>query len=123
MQHTAVKPFPCDQCDKSFARKWVMLNHKKTFHMGDECRYTILIRADRFITQANSFSFCNMVHSNLVTFINAHKCKIQISPFSNRTYLNILNMMKSPEKDDSSGPHAHLSSAMRSRAKEVMKAS
>ena len=34
--------------------------------------------------------------------IYAHTCKIWISPVSDRTYLNILDMMKSPEKGDSS---------------------
>ena len=35
---------------------------------------------------------------------NAHTCKI--SPVKKGTYLNILDMMKSPEKGDSSG-HLH----------------
>ena len=53
----------------------------------------------------------------------AHTCKSWISPASDRTYLNILDMMNSPEKRWLIWPHAHLSSAMRSRAKEDMKAS
>ena len=32
-----------------------------------------------------------------------HTCKIWISPVSDKTYLNILDRMKSPEKGDSSG--------------------
>ena len=35
--------------------------------------------------------------------INAHTCKIWISPVSDGTYLDILDTMKSPEKGDSSG--------------------
>ena len=35
--------------------------------------------------------------------IYAHTCKIWISPVSDSTHLNILGMMNSPEKGDSSG--------------------
>ena len=35
-----------------------------------------------------------------VIFIYAHTCKIWISPAPEGTYLNILDMMKSPEKGD-----------------------
>ena len=40
---------------------------------------------------------------HLELFIYAHTCKIWISPVSDRTYLNILDMMNSPEKGDSPG--------------------
>ena len=37
------------------------------------------------------------------TDVCSHTCKSWISPVSDRTYLNILDMMNSPEKGDSSG--------------------
>ena len=44
-----------------------------------------------------------VVYFDQQTQIYAHTCKSWISPASDRSYLNILDMMNSPEKGDSSG--------------------
>ena len=68
-------------------------------------QYTVRIRKPdktcfRIVKLWLNVSFSNGIW---ISSIHAHTCKSWISPVSDRTYLNVLDMMNSPEKGDSSG--------------------